>query len=66
MRAPCILSTLEPVLQRQREARRGYVMCASARKRQGERAGPKALGHGQGEEARAHPRASEQLSSKRS
>ena len=28
--------------------------------------GPKALGHGQGEEARAHPRASQQLSSNRS
>lgn len=30
MRAPCILGTLEPELQRQREAHRGYVTCPSA------------------------------------
>lgn len=30
MSAPCILSALEPALQGQREAWRGYVMCPSA------------------------------------
>ena len=68
MSAPYILSTLQPVLRGKGRLERLHDVpkCTQPGRGKEKEQGPKALGHGQGEEARAHPGASEQLSSKRS
>lgn len=65
---PCILSTFEPVLRGKGrlERLRDVPKCTQPGRGKEKEQGPKALGHGQGEEARAHPGAPEQLSSKTS